>query len=333
VRVLVLHDLSQDEARYGVRRRLQHLRCHEESAGNTVEIRSIIPPGRRRPGRPERLLRTCAAAGRFRADDFDKVVVVALSAPHMVFLARALVRRRSVSVQLDVCDSRRLLAAQRRTTTGRPARMRAATSELVARVAFARLPPAVTRSYISRHDVDSDAGLSGSATLVVGPADFPDLAELGPFVGRPRSILCPVDTTTVEGRASITLLGEVMGEAAITVPVEVSGEPPADDPQAAPGLRWLGYVPTLHELYARPCVVVSTNPASHGVQNKLWEAFQARRPVVAFDYALHWAPRVPWIHRVPSREEFGRILRAALETDHDTGAGVPEPEPEPGSRA
>jgi hypothetical protein len=79
----------------------------------------------------------------------------------------------------------------------------------------------------------------------------------------------------------------------------------------------------LQELYSRPCVVVSTQPADHGIQNKLWEAFQARRPIVAFDSALQWAPELPWIHRVRADEEFGPVLRTALERNYDTGAEVP----------
>nr|WP_239523292.1 glycosyltransferase [Geodermatophilus normandii] len=119
------------------------------------------------------------------------------------------------------------------------------------------------------------------------------------------------------------------------VRVEASGHPPPDGRPGSGAVRWLGHVPTLAELYARPCVVVSTNPAGHGVQNKLWEAFQARRPIVAFDAALHWAPVLPWIHRVHSPGEFGSVLRTALETDHDTGSRGPDapgPPPVPAGR-
>jgi hypothetical protein len=321
VRVLVLHDVSQAETRFGVRRRLEHLAFHEEAAGNSVEVRSVVPASRPRPGRPERLLRVLAESRKWAVADVDKVIVVALAAPHMVVLARALAKRLDVPVQVDVCDSSRLLAAERRRTWGRSRRLRAVTSEALARAAFARLPPGLTRSYISRRDADADADLSASEALVVGPAPLPDLADVGPFVGRPRSVLFPVDGTSVEGRMAVTVLLEVVADSGIDVPIEISGTAPAGEPPGA--VRWLGHVPTLHELYARPCVVVSTNAAAHGVQNKLWEAFQAWRPIVAFEAALHWAPEVPWIHRIRRREDFGPGLRRALEMEYDTGTGAP----------
>lgn len=271
------------------------------------------------PGRAERLVRTLALAPRLPLDGYDKVVIMALRAPHMVILARTLNRRGAVPVHLDLCDSRRLLAADRSRPSGRLGRLRTAAAELLATAAFTALPESLERSYISRKDADADRDLSSSPVHVIGPRPDPALARIEPLVGRPMSVLCPVDITTDEGRHALSALMSAVAGLEDGVPVEVTGDPPVDALPGADDVVWLGRVPSLVELYDRRCVVVSTNPGGHGVQNKLWEAFQARRPIVAFDQALHWAPERNWIRRVPQGGDFGAALLDALGRRYDTG--------------
>jgi hypothetical protein len=319
VRVLILHDVSHGDARFGVRRRLEHLTHYEERQGHSVEIRSIVPEGQEVAGRGARLSAALTAARHFRDAGYDKIVVEALCAPHMVFLAKALVRQRGPAVQLDVCDSPALLRAERSRSLTDGGGLRRTVSLVLSALAYARMPQDMTVSYISCRDAEAD-GSRGAGTLVIGPKPLPELAAIGPFVGRPTSILTPVDQTTDEGRAALAALARVASEGGLDLPIQITGQPSPDIWTDDAVVEWLGYVPSLTELYDRPCVVVSTNPSDHGVQNKLWEAYQARRPIVAFEQSLHWAPQAPWIHRVTSAEEFGPVLRAALAQRYDTSA-------------
>jgi len=326
---VVLHDLSATDARFGVRRRIEHLVRAEREAGREVVFRSIVSGTSAPAGRVQRMVRALRT-GRGGRLDASKVVVVALSAPHMVLMARLLAGR-GVAVQLDVCDSVRLLDLKRAATRTPGGRLRQVGSAVVARVAFSGLPASIPRSYISRADAEADRDLSASEVLVIGPAPIPELVALPALVGRPQSVLAPLDATTDEGVAALRALVHHVRGNGPAARVEVTGSPPAEFADED-GIVWLGHVPTLAELYDRPCVVLSTNPSAHGVQNKLWEAYLARRPVVAFGSALHWAPELPWIHRVDTWDQLWSVLTAALDEHHDTpergspGTGDQDPE-------
>ncbi|MGY1769923.1 glycosyltransferase [Blastococcus sp. SYSU D00813] len=314
MRSAVLHDVSPHEARLGMRRRIGHLVEHEEGAGHTVDVLTVLRAEDARAARAVRVRDALSAPWRLPLSRYDRLVVEALSAPHMVVLA-GLLRRSGFSgeVLVDVCDSHWMLTAQRPRDRLGAARLRQTVSYGFDRLAFRMLPRDVQRSYISEADAAADRRADGSfGYVVIPPSPIPELAALPVPQGPPTSILVPADTTTDQGREAIAELAGILSRASLSARVEITGDRPADTPAGIAEWHWLGRVPSIADVYDRPAVVVSTNPASHGVQLKLWEAVQARRPVIAYASALQWAPEVDWVHRVRDRDDFADRLRSVL---------------------
>ena len=261
----------------GFQLRFQSVRSWLEADGFDVDV---IVLTRGSDGSPSASLRARAAvfppAGVKRLPESHEVVVVlALAAPHMILLARRLVR--SERTVIDLCDS--VVLTERGSVRRRD--FRSWLKSRVSRLALTRLST-IRIAYISDRDAEADRSLNRSRRVTILPQSVPlGLSELEDYVGPPRRIVVPADFSAPHNRVAFRwfLEGVRSGELVLKVPVELYG-PHAPDEELPPGISFRGWAPALPDVYRGETAVFAPNVEAAGIQNKLWEAVHAGRPVL-----------------------------------------------------
>ena len=260
------------------------------------------------PGAASKLARVRAAARLVRSgalDGYDVIVVAGFGSAHMLWASWFLSRRHRVV--LDVCDSVWLSL----TSSTRHRAWGSAAGYVVALWTLGLASRRTRLVYISEKDVAADRWLTGAArSTVVSPSIVPDLLELRAYKGPPQRIVVPADLRSYHNSVGFQWLGDLLsGGLDVGVPIEVYG-PAADGLTLPPGVRHMGWAPRLSDVYDGETAVFAPNLAPQGVQNKVWEAMCAGRPVLVGDRAAGAFAARPNVLTYSSRDDLAAALRA-----------------------
>lgn len=203
-------------------------------------------------------------------------IFMALNAPHVLLAAGTFGRHRNVLV--DCCDSLLLTASFARREGDRLALAKSASSRVLLRTVAKKC----SVSYITERDLDADASInSNREALVIPQAPPAGLSELPAFSGPPNRVVIPADLSAPHNALAFAWLIEGLrsGEIVPEIPIEVYGpSPPAAN--LPNSVRYVGWADDLADVYRGQTAVFAPNLAGAGLQNKLWEALHAGRPLL-----------------------------------------------------
>lgn len=287
LRALLITDRIIDSRRStGFRWRVSSLQLWLETAGFEVVHQPVA--GTPSPSMARRFVATLWSVRRLRkqAEGFDLVVLHAMNAPHMVWLAQRL--KRHGAVVLDPCDSLALWA-EAYSWRARPfLKFKIWLAQLLIRTS----PEPITCSYVTLRDANADKRAGVAASPIVILSTYPDdLGDLEPYVGPPVRIVMPADLTAPQNLEALSWFWDAVrsGELKLGIPVEIYG-PVAPDHKLSEGIVYLGWAPRLRDIYDGQTAVFAPTVSGAGIQGKYLEAVTAGRPVVVGRHAAESIP-------------------------------------------
>lgn len=207
-------------------------------------------------------------------EHYDLSVISALNAPHMILMASRLALNQALIV--DICDS---TTSTRRAARGTLARAKSSLCAIQLKYS-GRIR---TVSYVTDRDLGHDSALNVSRTaLVVGQEVPRELLSINEFAGPPERVVIPADLSSEHNRLAFCWLVRLIksGDLSPRVPIEIYGPVAPDDANLPGCMTYRGWAPALSDVYAGRTAVFAPNVEGVGLQNKVWEAYCAGRPVL-----------------------------------------------------
>lgn len=301
--VLLLSEFPRDQSSTGVSRRIYHLEQWFSARGLRIKYEAINSPTDNRGRRSRwRSARRYAMAAR-PAEPNTLTVVVGLGGPQMLEMALTLSQSRRVL--FDACDSWILQARYRvlHDALGTLSPILGAIGQFRAR--------GLRVSYISDRDARADTVISGGAdVIVIPPISPPELSRLQPVKWPLQRIVLLADFNSYHNMRGMKIIGEALQlvPASVARLVEAYGPTP---PPAEFMIAYKGWAPNLQTIYEGDTGVLVTNVHGSGIPNKILEAMNSGRPMVAH---ATMARRFPQAHILPYRSarELAAVLCDAL---------------------
>lgn len=300
---LILDVATMEGLNPGYALRVKTLRAWLKTQGELDEI-ALSGAASSRQGRIIQVLRAFFM-GRFLKRNFDVVVVNGLGGPHMTALAWIL--SRSCPVILDVCDGV-LLTIESQSRRGQSFRSSASRIKATLLRCSSRK---IAVTYISDRDSGADATLNRKRTSsVVGPMAPVGLDKLVEFEGPASRVVVAADLNSYHNRTAFEWLLDLMSNelSGLRIAVDLYGPLPPSDLYLGSSVTYCGWAPMLSSVYEGQTAVFAPNISGMGVQNKVWEAVWAGRPVLVGEEAAGSLIESPWVHTFQSKED----LRGAL---------------------
>jgi hypothetical protein len=327
LRALLITDRVIDSQRSpGFRWRIRLLQSWLQEAGFDVVHQPVTAAPL--PSVARRFVATMSSVRSLRrqADEFDLVVVHAMNAPHMVWLAQRLGQHGAVI--LDVCDSLAIWAQAVPWRVQPFFRFKIWLAGLLLRSGSNRM----TCSYITFRDAKADTLARPSQSSIVIPSTNPNgLGHLEKYVGPPVRLVIAADLGGLQNVEALSWFEDAVksGGLQLRIPVEIYG-PVEPDHQLPEGIVYMGWAPQLHDIYEGQTAVFAPTVRGAGIQGKYLEAVAAGRPVVvgrqpaeaipAYIGALPFASRSELVTQLNALQSFAKPL--------DPGATAVAPESE-----
>lgn len=246
-----------------------------------------------------------ARAVRDAVSSHDVVIILALNAPHMLALSPR-IGRPGKRVIVDLCDSIRLTGKSSAVQRDNRSWAKAVTCRLL----LPLLPSATSVSYISQRDLDADTPLNMRQSALVIPQSPPaELEGVDEFVGPPQRIVVPADFNAPHNQVAFQWLIDGVREGKITtvLPIHLYG-PSAPDLELPSGIEYRGWARDLADVYRGRTAVFAPNIEAAGMQNKLWEAMHAGRPIIIGEAAAGDYSQMDGVWTFKTREEMYNVF-------------------------
>jgi hypothetical protein len=221
-------------------------------------------------------------------------------------------------VVLDVCDSA-VLSTEAQSRRGQTLRSWATRIKaLLLRASTRRMG----LTYISDRDRVADQKLNaGRPVHVVAPQKPTGIDELDAYEGPADRVVIAADLNSYHNRTAFDWLLSLTGEGkpSFSVPIDLYGPPLPNDLKLTPSITYKGWSPSLASVYEGQTVVFAPNISGMGIQNKVWEAIWAGRPVLVGADAAGALSTSEWVRTFAEKDDLEPALRDLIQSKALTG--------------